>query len=131
MIAATLPSERRTIPKAVRQDPVGTNDVADIMGTMADQLFDISEHFYAMNRGNEAFALTRVALELGARSLYVRTTGKLRSTKAPDVVVTALRSAGTIDKDTLASLREVLGGRRLKEGDMARLVAMFRSACGQ
>jgi len=111
-----------------KPSPIGVNDVAEIIGTAAEQLFDLATHFESISREPESHALSRVALQLMSQALFFRSRRKLGSTKNFDVVVMSLRSAGTIDGDTYQDLTRVLAGENLKGKSMRRMIDTLRQS---
>ncbi len=127
MIAETLPGQRRDIqPRRPIKDPVGVNDVTQLLHAMSGQLADVAEHFLEVGRDRESMALTRVALEINAKALHFAVTGKLTTTKSMASIVTGLRSAGVIERKTLLAMRKVLAGKNPTHEDMTRLAGLVR-----
>ncbi len=108
-------------------DHVGVNDVAGVLHSVSGQVADVAEHFESIGRSRESSALTRVAIELNVKALWIVATGKLATTKSTDSIVLSLRSAGLVERDTLLVLRKALAGETLADADMRRLVGLVRS----
>ncbi len=128
MIANTLPTARRTKPPAKQpakphHDPVGVADVVGVLRAVSRQLGDVAGHLGSLQRDQEATALTRVAVELAAKAMFMETTGKLRTSKTLESIVLSLRSGGVVDRDVLIAMRQILFGSKTPSDKSMRIAA--------